>query len=96
MYLYIDTTVHIIICIAVFAFILVTFCDPLFSDGTSWPWSYGSWIYNNLWNQWSEFESRTLRGVQHYVIKLVSDLRQVSGFVWILRFPPSIKLTTMI
>ena len=27
-----------------------------------------------------EFESRTGRGVQHYVIKCVSDLRQVSGF----------------
>ena len=28
--------------------------------------------------------------IQHYVIKFVSDLRQVGGF---LRFPPSIKLT---
>ena len=28
--------------------------------------------------------------MQHYVIKFVSDLRQVSGFLW---FPPSIKLT---
>jgi hypothetical protein len=27
-----------------------------------------------------EFESRSVRGVQHYVIKFVSDLRQVSGF----------------
>jgi len=31
--------------------------------------------------------------IQHYVIKFVSDLRQVGGF---LRFPPSIKLTTKI
>ena len=23
-----------------------------------------------------------------YVIKLVRDLRQVSGFLWVLRFPP--------
>jgi hypothetical protein len=27
------------------------------------------------------FESRSGRGVQHYVIKFVSDLRQVSGFL---------------
>jgi hypothetical protein len=28
-----------------------------------------------------------------YVIKFVSDLRQVSGFLQVLRFPPPIKLT---
>jgi hypothetical protein len=33
------------------------------------------------------------RGVQHYVIKFVSDLRQVGGFLRVLRFPPPIKLT---
>jgi hypothetical protein len=43
-----------------------------------------------------EFESRTGRGVQHYVIKFVSDLRQVGGFFRVLRFPPSIKLTVTI
>ena len=32
--------------------------------------------------------------IQHYVIKFVSDLQQVSGFLWVLRFPPPIKLTT--
>jgi hypothetical protein len=37
----------------------------------------------------SSFESRTGRGVQHYVIKLASDLRQVGGFP---RLPPPIKL----
>jgi hypothetical protein len=25
--------------------------------------------------------------IQHYVIKFVSDLRQVGGFLWVLRFP---------
>jgi len=30
--------------------------------------------------------------MQHYVIKFVSDLRQVGGFLRILRFPPPIKL----
>ena len=34
--------------------------------------------------------------IQHYVIKFVSDLRQVSGFLWVLRFPPPIKLTVTI
>jgi hypothetical protein len=40
-------------------------------------------------NWWCEFESWSGRGVQHYVIKFVSDLWQVCGF---LRFPPPIKL----
>jgi hypothetical protein len=43
-----------------------------------------------------EFESRSGRGVQHYVIKLVSNLRQVCGFLRVLRFPPPIKLTATI
>jgi len=34
--------------------------------------------------------------IQHYVIKFVSDLGQFVGFLWVLRFPPSIKLTTTI
>ena len=29
--------------------------------------------------------------IQHYVIKFVSDLKQVSGFLRVLRFPPPIK-----
>jgi len=28
--------------------------------------------------------------MQHYVIKLVSDLQQVGGFLHVLRFPPPI------
>ena len=31
-------------------------------------------------------ESRSGRGVQHYVIKFVSDLRQLGGFLRVLRF----------
>jgi hypothetical protein len=31
-----------------------------------------------------------MHSMQHYVI--VSDLRQVSGFLWVLHFPPPIKL----
>ena len=34
--------------------------------------------------------------IQRYVIKFVSDLRQVCGFFQILIFPPSIKMTTII
>jgi hypothetical protein len=34
-----------------------------------------------------ELESRSGRGVQHYVIKFVSDLRHVGGFLWVFRFP---------
>jgi len=34
--------------------------------------------------------------MQHYVIKFVSDLRQVGGFHWVLWFPPPIKLTATI
>jgi hypothetical protein len=34
--------------------------------------------------------------IRHYVIKFVSDLRQVSGFLQVLQFPPPIKLTATI
>jgi hypothetical protein len=46
----------------------------------------------------SMFETRTWRGVlmQRYVIKFVSDLRQVDGFLRVLRVHPPIKLTTTI
>ena len=36
-------------------------------------------------------ESRSGRSVQHYVIKFISDLRQVGDFLRVLRFPPPIK-----
>jgi hypothetical protein len=34
--------------------------------------------------------------IQHFVIKFVSDFRQVGGFLQVLQFPPPIKLTTTI
>jgi hypothetical protein len=34
--------------------------------------------------------------IQHYVMKFASDLRHVSGFLWLLRFPPPINLTPTI
>jgi hypothetical protein len=67
--------------------------------GPSSPISYGSWIIYAIgaYHHWCcEFDSRSGRGVKHYVIKFVSDLRQVGGFLRILRFPPPIKLTATI
>ena len=34
--------------------------------------------------------------IQHYVIKFVSDLRQVGGILWVHQFPPPIKLIATI
>ena len=34
--------------------------------------------------------------MQHYVIKFISDLRQVGGFLRVLRFPPPKELTATI
>jgi len=66
-----------------------------------WPsWSYGSCIYNYLCNRclsplmWVRISLRAR--CTTYVIKFVSDLRQVSGFLRVLWFPPPIKLTAMI
>jgi virulence-associated protein VapD len=44
------------------------------------------------------FESRSgeVYLIQHCMIKFVSDLRQVSAFLRLLWFPPSIKLTATI
>jgi hypothetical protein len=52
--------------------------------------TYAVSAYHNLC---CDFQSRSGRGVQHYMIKFVSDLRQAGGF---LRFPPPIKLTATI
>jgi hypothetical protein len=37
-----------------------------------------------------------IHSVQHYVIKFVSDLRQVGGFLQALQFTPPIRLTATI
>jgi len=45
-----------------------------------------------VYHHWCcEFDSRSGRSVQHHVIKFVIDLRQVGGFLRVLRFPPPIK-----
>ena len=50
-------------------------------------------IINNVGNSNSSYE---VYSIQHLVIKLVNDLRQVDGFLRVLRFPPPIKLTATI
>ena len=57
-------------------------------------WSHGSWIYNYLCNQY--LSPLPTQATKHYLIKFVNDLRQVGGFLRVLRFPPSIKLTATI
>jgi hypothetical protein len=64
-------------------------------------WSYGSWFTTTYaisadHNLCCEFEPRSGRGVQHYVIKFVSDLWQVGGFLRVLWCPSPIKLTATI
>ena len=56
-------------------------------------------IYNHLYNQYLSPVILSLKpvhgevySIQHYVIKFVSDLRHVCGFLRVLRFPQLIKL----
>jgi hypothetical protein len=37
-----------------------------------------------------------VHSIQHYVIKFVSDLRQIGGFLRVFQFPPPTKLTATI
>jgi hypothetical protein len=45
-----------------------------------------------------EFESLSgkVYSIQHYVIKFVSEMQQVGGFLRVLLFPPPITLTATI
>jgi hypothetical protein len=61
---------------------------------------YGAWIYNYLCKQCLSpctkvVNSNPVNGevysIQHYVTMFVNDLRQVGGFLRVLRFPPPIK-----
>ena len=71
--------------------------------GPLWSWLYGSYELQ-LAMQWvpittNVVSSNPIHGevysIQHYVIKFVSDLRQVGGFLLALQFPP-IKLTATV
>jgi len=62
-----------------------------------------SWVYNYLCNQslsplemWVRMVRWEVYSMLYYVIKFVSDLRQVGEFLRALRFPPSIKLIATI
>jgi hypothetical protein len=44
----------------------------------------------STYHRWCEFESQSEQGVQHYVIKFVSDLQHVGGFLSVLQFPHNI------
>jgi hypothetical protein len=76
------------------------FCD-LFTGlyVPSWPWSYMVVGFTTTYaissnHHWcGQFESRSGRGVPHYVIKFVNDLWQVGCILRVFRFPPPIKLT---
>ena len=72
---------------SIFKRFFCTFMEP------SRSLSYGRWICNYLCNQclsplmlWVRIS--TGRDVQHYVIKFVSDLRQIGYFLRVLRLPP--------
>ena len=79
-------------------FITKTVPTPHHERGPLWSWSYGMGVgFTSAYSHWCcGFASHSGLGVQHYVIKFVSDLRQVIGFLRVLRFPPPIKLTTTI
>jgi hypothetical protein len=63
-------------------------------------WSYGSWMYNYLYNQcisslklWSSFNLAHGQVYNNNVIKFVSNLQQDGGCLRVLRFHPPIKPT---
>ena len=59
--------------------------------------TYAISVYHHL-HVHCEFEphSGEMYLIQHYVIKFVSDLRQIGGIFQLLQFPPPIKLTATI
>jgi hypothetical protein len=61
----------------------------LILSGLSWQWSYGSWIHNYLCNQFpftTKIVSLNSAHGEVYVIKFVSNLQQVCGFLRVLVF----------
>jgi hypothetical protein len=73
------------------------------TEWPSWSCSHGSRMYTtnaiSAYHHWScEFESRAgkVYSIQHYVIKFISDLQPVCGFLQGLGFHLTIKLTSTI
>jgi hypothetical protein len=72
-------------------------------EGPPWSWSYGGWIYNYICKKcvssstlWVRIPLR--RGVLDitWYDQFVCELLQVGSFLWVVRFPPTIKLTATI
>jgi len=63
-------------------------------QGLLWLLSYGSWITTKVVS--SNPSHGEVYSIKHYLIKFVSDLRQVNVFLRVFRFLSLIKLTTMI
>jgi hypothetical protein len=66
-----------------------------------WPWSYGSWTYNYLCNQclstlmlWVRISIRSI--CTTLCDKVCRRLATGWWFLWVLRFPPQLKLTATI
>jgi hypothetical protein len=57
---------------------------PTHQHGPLWSWTYGSWIYNYLCNQCLSPVHGEVYSIQHYVIKFISDLQQIGGFLRVL------------
>jgi hypothetical protein len=87
-------------------YLLISSHSPIFFTrtymGPSWSCSYGHWIYN-LFNQclsqitlWVRIPFRRCVLDKHYVIKLISYLREVGCFFRVLRFLSPIQMTATI
>jgi hypothetical protein len=85
-----------------FYFICSIYWDPRyitqFCQGLSWPWSYGGWIYNYLWNQWLSPLMLCVRlPLRARCTTLCDKVYQWLGTVhWFSPDPLPIKLTAMI
>jgi len=71
-----------------------------FTERPSWSWSYGSWTYNCLTVYpvpitttvvSSNFARGDVYSIQHYVVKFVSDMRQVGSFLRVLKVSSTTK-----
>jgi len=76
------------VCVLCFVIVMCFVCPMLLPVSLDYP----VLIISSL------FESCTgeVYSIEHYVIKFVSDLQQVGGFLRVLLFPPPIKLTATI
>jgi hypothetical protein len=71
-----------------------TLCDTVCQWLTAGRWFS---LYNIMWYSLSVTYGRSVVfSIQQYVIQFVSDLRQVGGFLQLLRFLSTIKLTATI